>query len=157
MTDDWVRAFRHPRFNLGTCRDLAGADAQELAHKLREHQASQQKKPTLPGAALPTEDELQSWISACQSDEMDVIMMDIVDQDEDVLECLELCQVATPKDVSLWSSLPASLISTLSREVDAEKYARIEGKLTADAIKGWGRKAKEYLEALPWVELWSSD
>ncbi len=155
VSDAWVKVLTAAPFSLPTCAALAAADAEELAPRLQQHHAAG-ATPLAPSA--PTEDEVQAWISAAQSDEMDTVMMEIVGQDEDLLEALECVHVATPKDVKLWASVPTALLDMLERDLSEEKWGVVAEKLpSVEAVQALGRKAEGYQDKLAWLELWGSD
>ena len=79
-----------------------------------------------------------------------------MDRDEDVLEALEACSVATPRDVQLWRSAPAALIDTVRHELGDDKFAPLEEKMTVEAVQRWGAKAASFVESMPWLETWAS-
>jgi hypothetical protein len=157
VSDAWVRVLRCRSINLPTCAALAAADVEELTPKLDQHFVTK-KKPLAPCGV--TEEEVQKWVSACQSDEMDGMMMLLAQGDEDLLEALECVHVATPKDVKLWAgSVPGALLDMLEQELTEERLKdKVRERLPdVESVREMGRKAEVMMRDHAWLDLWGSE
>jgi len=157
VSDAWVKVLRSPSFNLPTCAALAAADAEELTPRLEEH-FTRKGKAVAP--SKPTVEEVQKWVSACQSYEMDSMMMLLAGGDEDLLEALECVHVATPKDVRLWAgSVPGALLDMLEQDLreDRLKEKVKESLPDLESVREMGRKADAMMQKHDWLDLWGSE
>lgn len=155
VSDAWVRVLRSPSFMLLDCAALAGADAEELVLRLQKHHAAG-AKPLAPSD--PSLSEVQGWVSACQNDELDEMMMRLAGGDEDLLEAMECVHVATPKDVRLWGMVPGAFLDMLARELSEEKMAHVQAKLPdVEAVQVLKERAEKLMAENAWLESWGSE
>jgi len=137
------------------CAALAGADAEELVLRLQKHHAAG-AKPLAPSD--PSLSEVQGWVSACQNDELDEMMMRLAGGDEDLLEAMECVHVATPKDVRLWGMVPGAFLDMLARELSEEKMAHVQAKLPdVEAVQVLKERAEKLMAENAWLESWGSE
>ena len=125
-------------------RELANADSELLAKAIST-------ESILPNSMLFL---IEEWIEQAQIRSLDEIMMEIVDLNEDIVIALREIKVGTPKDLSLWESIPSQLMENI-----------IETKLLNDThvnivdAKRWCSRAKilMQMDRLQWLEWFASD
>lgn len=62
--------------------------------------------------------------------------------------------VSTPRDLVRLGAFPDVLVGAVRDHLGAERFAPLEGRITATAVKSWQRKGDHLLEQRPWLELW---
>lgn len=146
--DEWVQVLRKPPISIPNARVLAGQDASALAGRLRALGAK--------GPSEPSDEEVQKWVDACQTWEMEDIMYELLEGEEAVYDALVAANMALPKSVLLWSAAPTAMINTIREEVEPEEFEKIEAMLTPEQILHWGANAKAMIEKMPWLDEWSA-
>ena len=97
-------------------------------------------------------DTVERWIDAAQQRSLEEIMLEILDGDQDALDCLvNTAHSSTPKDLSFWVSSPEMLLDTLSKGNDG-----VACIWTVADVKRWTSRAKIALSTLPWLDLYST-
>eukprot|EP00574_Skeletonema_japonicum_P004624 CAMPEP_0201723732 /NCGR_PEP_ID=MMETSP0593-20130828/7667_1 /ASSEMBLY_ACC=CAM_ASM_000672 /TAXON_ID=267983 /ORGANISM="Skeletonema japonicum, Strain CCMP2506" /LENGTH=480 /DNA_ID=CAMNT_0048214863 /DNA_START=6 /DNA_END=1448 /DNA_ORIENTATION=- len=122
--------------NVRNWRGLANADGEVVLAQLNNHNVQV--------------DTVERWIEAAQQRSIEEIMLEILDGDQDALDCLmNKAHSSTPKDLSFWYASPGMLLDTLSKDNDDGPCIWTE----AD-VKRWAGRAKTALSTLPWLDLY---
>jgi len=95
-------------FHIHNWRELANADASDLASKLSSQIISTEEEEC---EYYCKEEIIDQWIEQAQNRSMDEIMMELLDHREDVVIALrDEAKCGTPKDLSLWEAIPGVLL-----------------------------------------------
>lgn len=122
--------------NVRNWRGLANADGEVVLAQLNKHNLQV--------------DTVERWIEAAQQRSIEEIMLEILDGDQDALDCLmNKAHSSTPKDLSFWYASPGMLLDTLSKDNDG-----VTCTWTETDAKRWAGRAKIALSTLPWLDLY---
>ena len=120
--------------NVRNWRGLANAESEIVLAQLNNHNLRV--------------DTIERWIEAAQQRSIEEIMLEILDGDQDALDCLmNTAHSSTPKDLSFWVSAPGMLLDTLSKGNDG-----LACTWTETDMKRWASRAKIALSTLPWLD-----
>jgi len=94
---------------------------------------------------------VERWIEVAQQRSIEEIMLEILDGDQDALDCLmDKAHSSTPKDLSFWYASPGMLLETLTKGDDEVKSCT----WTETDVKRWASRAKIAVNTLPWLDLY---
>ena len=97
------------------------------------------------------EERLESWIHVAQQYSLEEIMLEILDGNEDVFHLLcTHANAGTPKDLSLWESMPSLLYDTLLGKHCLKKET--EKIITTTQLQTWCTRARIALTTYPWLQ-----
>ena len=122
--------------NVRNWRGLANAESEVVLAQINDH--------NLQAGTV------ERWIEIAQQKSIEEIMLEIIDGDQDALDCLQYkAHSSTPKDLSFWYASPQMLLDTLSKDNDGVACTWNETD-----VRRWTNRAKIALSSLPWLDLY---